>query len=217
MQAHEEENEQEQEEVQHIENNQQNINNDEEEHRVSAVEEITGQNINIHNLAQLQSNFPNDNKNILRSKISRTKGLKEDDYNQVQNTKLSGSMKYEQNSTNKEPLSYSFGVKSVSSGQNLANNENNEIIKSKNSQQSGISFGQNIMGSKIAISSSQFSNGKVANSSKITADFGGEIIQNDAQYGRIEMTINQKSTFSPRQEKADIKVSNKKEDEDERD
>ena len=219
MQAHEEENEQEQ--FQHP----QNINDNDEEHRVSAVEEITGQNINIYNLAQPQIN---DNKNILRSKISRTKGLREDDDNQnqqqkfsqnevnkSQNIKISGSMKYDQNSTNKEPLSYSFGVKSISSGQ-AANNENNEILKSKNIQQSGISFGQ--MGSKIALSSSQFSNGKVLTSSKVTADFGGEIIQNDAQYGRIEMSVNQKGISSPSQKRVDIKDSNKKEgEEDEKD
>ena len=218
--------EQEQNEVQHNENNQQSINNDEEEHRVSAVEEITGQNINIHNLAQTQTNSLNDNKNVLRSKISRTKGLKEDNFNQVdiqsqqqefnqnqvnniQNIKKSGS-------TNREPLSYSFGVKSSTSGQQ--NNENNEILNSKNTQQSGNSLGPNIMGSKMAINASQFSNGKVINNSRVTAEFGGEVIQNDAQYGRIEMSINQKSISSPSQEKADIKDSNKKEDEeDERD
>ena len=74
----------------------------------------------------------------------------------------------------------------------------------------------------MEINSSQYSTGKnitasnvISNSSRITAEFGGgEIIKNDAQYGRIEMTVNKKEISSPNKESVDI---NSKENVDEED
>ena len=200
IQQHEEENEQEQgeEQIQNKEN-EKDINNDDEElgKRVSAVEEITGQNINIQNSSQAQniqtinqmyssninqSNSSNKNQNVLRAKISRPK---------------------------------------------ITSDNNNEInIERQEFNQNEVRNAQNVqnIGSRMEINSSQYSTGKnitasnvISNSSRITAEFGGgEIIKNDAQYGRIEMTVNKKEISSPNKESADINSKENVDEEDEK-
>ena len=152
--------------------------------------EINNNQINIQRQQQIitqspngqilsQQHYSNEVRNALISDNSRN----------LQNAQITGSIKYEKNSQNKDTIIYSFGQKaSTNTGQKLMNAENSDFLVSSLRNQNN----QNIMESKMVINSSQVSNGKIINNSNVV-NSGGKVEQ-------IQMSGNQKGMSSPGQD-----------------
>ena len=108
---------------------------------------------------------------------------------------ITGSIKFDKNTQNKDPMMYSFGQKSPSSsGQNLMNAENSDFLVSSLRNQNN----QNVVESKMVVSSSQVSNGQVVNSSKVVIRSSSS--NSGAQMGQISLSGSKKGLSSPGQE-----------------
>ena len=168
-------------------------------------------NINQSNLVNNQSQGQSQNSQLLRTKVIRDsnnnqiniqrqqqiitqsqtgQGMSQQNSNEVRNALITGSIKYEKNSQNKDPMMYSFGQKSPSSTrQNLMNAENSDFLVSSLRNRNN----QNITESKMVVSSSQVSNGRVINSSNVVIRSSG------SSGGQIQMSGGQKGMSSPGQ------------------
>ena len=140
----------------------------------------------------------------------------------TQNIQTSGSIKYEQqNSQGRDPMMYSFGAKSASSvsaqklagsgNKNAVNLENNDfLLSSLTNQNNNLGNIQQLSQSGVGISTTQtnvkmVTSNTVVNSGRATADFGGEIIRSEAEYGQVkaEENLTGKLSASSRREPTD--------------